>query len=301
MTTKDLSKALPEIEEFDTFEQFVADSGLGADDKVDDLYDKVEKLKKVHPLIIIPTTCGTGSEVTNISVINRVSKGVKMGLASDAMLPDKAVMITNMLESLPYKIFATSSIDAMVHSVESFLSPNGCSISRVFSTEALKTIISCWNMAVSEGGEDSWKKYAKDFLKASNFAGLGFGFAGCAAVHACAYPLGFVYHIPHGQSNQLMFASVMKKYKELQPHGRINDLEEVISETLNIGQDEALEKLYDLMDSVLKSKPLKEFGVKESDLPVFAKDVAATQQRLLKNNYIQLSEEQLLDIYNAAF
>ena len=62
-----------------------------------------------------------------------------------------------------------------------------------------------------------------------------------------------------------------------------------------------IENLYDLMDSVLKSKPLKEFGVKESDLPVFAKDVAATQQRLLKNNYIQLSEEQLLDIYNAAF
>lgn len=273
----------------------------GHDDKVDDLYDNVENLKKVHPLIIIPTTCGTGSEVTNISVINRVSKGVKMGLASDAMLPDKAVLITDLLSSLPYKIFATSSIDAMVHSVESFLSPNGCSISRVFSTEALKIIITCWDKAVSEGGGDAWNKYAKDFLKASNFAGLGFGYAGCAAVHACAYPLGSVYHIPHGQSNQLMFASVMKKYKELKPQGRINDLEEVIAKTLNVSQDKALEALYELMDNVLKSEPLKEFGVKESDLPVFAKDVAATQLRLLKNNYIPLSEEQLLEIYKAAF
>lgn len=110
----------------------------GPDDTVDDLYDNVDTLKQIHPLIIIPTTCGTGSEVTNISVINRVSKGVKMGLASNAMLPDKAVLITNLLTSLPYKIFATSSIDAMVHSVESFLSPNGCSISRVFFDRSIK-------------------------------------------------------------------------------------------------------------------------------------------------------------------
>ena len=224
-----------------------------------------------------------------------------MGLASNAMLPDKAVLITNLLTSLPYKIFATSSIDAMVHSVESFLSPNGCSISRVFSTEALKTILFCWSKAVAAGGGDAWKEYAAEFLKASNWAGLGFGYAGCAAVHACAYPLGSVYHIPHGQSNQLMFAAVMKKYKEIKPTGRINDLEAVIAETLGVDQTEALDKLYALMDDVLQSEPLKNFGVKEEDLPVFAKDVANTQLRLLKNNYIPLSEEQLLEIYKAAF
>lgn len=273
----------------------------GPEDKVDDLYDNVAHLTKKHPLIIIPTTCGTGSEVTSISVINRVSKGVKMGLASEAMLPDKAVMITDMLRSLPYKIFATSSIDAMVHSVESFLSPNGCSISRIFSTEALKTILSCWKKAVDNGGGEAWKEYAADFLKASNWAGLGFGYAGCAAVHACAYPLGSVYHIPHGQSNQLMFAPVMKKYKELQPTGRINALEAVIAEVLTCSPADALEALYKLMDEVLKSEPLRSFGVKESDLPVFAGDVIKTQQRLLKNNYIPLTEEQVLDIYKAVY
>ena len=276
-------------------------AAAGPEDKVDDLYDNVADLKKNHPLIIIPTTCGTGSEVTSISVVNRVSKGVKMGLASEALIPDKAVLITNMLDSLPYNVFATSSIDAMVHSVESFLSPNGCSISRVFSTEALKIIITCWKKAVDNGGGDSWKKFTADFLKASNWAGLGFGYAGCAAVHACAYPLGSVYHIPHGQSNQLMFAPVMKKYKELQPTGRINDLEEVIAECLDCKQSEAIDALYELMDNVLKSEPLKNFGVKDSDLPVFAGDVIKTQQRLLKNNYITLSEAEILDIYKAAF
>ena len=72
------------------------------EDKVDDLYDHVSELEKRHPLIIVPTTCGTGSEVTNISVMNRVSKGVKMGLACDAMLADKAVLITNLLDSIRY-------------------------------------------------------------------------------------------------------------------------------------------------------------------------------------------------------
>lgn len=273
----------------------------GKEDKVDDLYDHVDSLKKVHPLVIIPTTCGTGSEVTNISVINRVSKGVKMGLASSAMLADKAVMITDMLDSLPYKIFATSSIDAMVHSVESFLSPNGCSISELFSAEALKTIIQCWKKSVEAGGGGAWKAYAADFLKASNWAGLGFGYAGCAAVHACAYPLGSVYHIPHGQSNQLMFKDVMEKYREIWPSGKINDLEDIIGTCLGVAQSEAFPALYELMDKVLKKEPLRNFGVKESDLPVFAEDVIKTQQRLLKNNYVELSEAQVLEIYKAAY
>lgn len=273
----------------------------GKEDKVDDLYDHVDSLKKVHPLVIIPTTCGTGSEVTNISVINRVSKGVKMGLASSAMLADKAVMITDMLDSLPYKIFATSSIDAMVHSVESFLSPNGCSISEIFSAEALKTIIQCWKKSVEAGGGEAWKAYAADFLKASNWAGLGFGYAGCAAVHACAYPLGSVYHIPHGQSNQLMFKDVMEKYREIRSSGKINDLEDIIGTCLGVAQSEALPALYELMDKVLKKEPLRNFGVKESDLPVFAEDVIKTQQRLLKNNYVELSEAQVLEIYKAAY
>ena len=278
-------------------------AAAGPQDTIDDMYDSAADLKKRHKLILVPTSCGTGSEVTNISVINRVSKGVKMGLASDAMLADKAVIIPEMLDSLPYKTFATSSIDAMVHSVESLLSPNACSISRIFSKEALKMIISCWQSAVEdEGGiETGWKKYAAEFLKASNCAGIAFGYAGCAAVHACAYPLGSVYHIPHGQSNQLMFKDVMKKYKELKPSGTINELEAIISECLGCETENALEALYALLDKVLVKQPLRDFDVKEDDLPVFAKDVIATQQRLLKNNYIPLSEQQILDIYKAAF
>lgn len=98
-----------------------------------------------------------------------------------------------------------------------------------------------------------------------------------------------------------MFKDVMKKYKEIKPIGRINDLETVIADSFSIKPENAHESLYGLMGKVLESVHLKEFGIKESDLDVFAGDVIKTQQRLLKNNYVQLSEDEILDIYKAAF
>ena len=199
-----------------------------ATDRVDDLYDRMANLEKEHELIIVPTTCGTGSEVTNISIINRTTKGVKVGLVSPAMFADEAALVPGMLLSLPYPVFATSSIDAMVHAVESYLSPNACALSELFSAKALHLILSCWKDAVAAGGKDAWKKHALEFLRASNYAGIAFGHAGCAAVHAMAYPLGGVHHIPHGQANQLMFADVMRKYQEKKPIGKLNQLEELL-------------------------------------------------------------------------
>ena len=90
-------------------------------------------------------------------------------------------------------------------------------------------------------------------------------------------------------------------YKKIKPIGRINDLETIIAESLSVTPENALEELYSLMDKVLESAPLEEFGVKKSDLPIFASDVIKTQQRLLKNNYVELSEEQILEIYESAY
>ena len=98
-----------------------------------------------------------------------------------------------------------------------------------------------------------------------------------------------------------MFQDVMKKYKEIRPEGKINELEAVIAEALEVKPKNALETLYKLMDQILKKEPLCEFGVKESDLPIFARDVIQTQQRLLKNNYVELTEEQVLEVYRAAY
>lgn len=271
------------------------------EDRVDDLYDRMADLKKEHPLIIVPTTCGTGSEVTNISIINRTTKGVKVGLVSPAMFADEAALVPSLLQSLPYPVFATSSIDAMVHAVESYLSPNACAISELFSEKALQLILRGWKDAVASGTQDGWKTHAMDFLRASNFAGIAFGHAGCAAVHAMAYPLGGVHHIPHGQANQLMFADVMRKYQEKKPIGKLGQLEEILSKELEVEPVFALEKLYALMDEVLQKDPLRAHGVTAEELPDFARNVIETQQRLLGNNYVELTEDDILSIYRAAF
>lgn len=271
------------------------------EDTVDGLYDRMGELRKTHPLMIVPTTCGTGSEVTNISIINRTRKGTKMGLVSSAMFADEAALIPGMLATLPYSVFATSSIDAMVHAVESFLSPNACAFSRLFSEKALELILYGWRAAAAVGGKDAWKAYAADFLRASNYAGIAFGHAGCAAVHALSYPLGGTHHIPHGQSNQMMFEAVIRKYQEKKPVGRLNDLERILGRALGVEPEEALEGLYRLMDAVMKKDALRQQGVTEEELPVFAKNVIETQQRLLNNNYVELTEKEILDIYKKAF
>ena len=270
-------------------------------DRVDDLYDHMTSLNKVHPLIIVPTTCGTGSEVTNLSIINRTTKGVKVGLVSQSMYADEAALVPAMLGSLPYPVFATSSIDAMVHAVESYLSPNACALSQLFSEKALHLILTGWSEAVEAGDKNAWKKHSLEFLRASNYAGIAFAHAGCAAVHAMAYPLGGSHHIPHGQANQLMFADVMRKYQEKKPIGKLNQLEDLLAEELHTEPVFALAALYHLMDEVLEKAPLHAVGVTQEELPVFARSVIETQQRLLANNYTELSEEDLLDIYRKAF
>ena len=276
-------------------------AAAGPEDRTDDLYEQGEALQKRHELIAVPTTCGTGSEVTNISIVNRLSKGTKMGLAVDALYPDSSILISALLYTMPYQVFATSSIDAMIHAVESFLSPNGCSLSRVFSEAALKILLPAWARAVEKGRPEAWKDDKEAFLRASNLAGIGFGYAGTGAVHALSYPLGAIYHIPHGQSNQLMFSDVMKAYKRIDPHGRIRELENLLAECLGVETEEGLEALYRLMDRVLMKAPLHTFGVTEEDLINFSRTVPATQQRLLRNNYVPLSEEQILQIYQAAY
>ena len=270
-------------------------------DTVDDLFAAPEKIKKRHKLYCLPTTCGTGSEVTCLVSVNRTRLSTKVGFGVPDMFADHAVLISGLLQSLPYKVFATSSIDAMVHAVESYLSPNACEMSRMFSENALKLILSGWINAEKDGGGEAWKKYAAQFQRGSDYAGIAFGYGGCAAVHALAYPLGGVHHVPHGQSNQMMFEAVMRKYKEKQPVGKINALEGLLADIIGCSAKDSLEELYSLLHRVLKCDALHEQGVTEDELSVYASTVIKTQQRLLNNNYVELTEEDVLEIYKSAY
>lgn len=255
---------------------------------------------KLRHLLVIPTTCGTGSEVTNVTICELKKLKTKKGLALDSMYADEAVLIPEMVGTLPYKFFATSSIDALIHAVESYVSPKAVAHSEAYSEKAIRLIVSGFRY-VRENGADSWTDRGADFLIASNLAGIAFGYAGCAAVHALSYPLGGTYHIPHGEANQLMFAAVFKKYKEKAPVGKINRLEEILAEILGTTPEQALDALYELMEVVLKRRDLKEYGVKEEELITFTDSVIEGQQRLLKNNYVFLDRDDMIDIYKSCY
>ena len=157
---------------------------------VDELYDKAPTLEKKRELVIIPTTCGTGSEVTNISIMARTRLGTKLGLVSPSMYADHAVLIPELLEGLPFSVFATSSIDALVHAVESSLSPKATPLHQAVRLQGHRDDHQGLPADCDRRTGGPAARCWSDFLVASNFAGIAFGTAGCAAVHALSYPLG---------------------------------------------------------------------------------------------------------------
>ncbi len=273
---------------------------VAGEESIDALYDMAPDMPKRRELIIIPTTCGTGSEVTNISILNRTRLGTKMGLVGPAMYADAAVLIPELLEGLPFGVFATSSIDALVHAVESSLSPKATSYTKLFGYKAIEMIIRGYQTIAREG-QQARLPLLKDFLIASNYAGLAFGTAGCAAVHAMSYPLGGTYHVPHGESNYAMFTGVLKNYMEIKQDGEIAVMNAYLAELLGCDVAQVYDKLEELLNQILPKKALHEYGVKQEELAVFTKSVMETQGRLMGNNFVPLDEARVLKIYQELY
>ncbi|MEG1362119.1 MAG: 4-hydroxybutyrate dehydrogenase, partial [Lachnospiraceae bacterium] len=238
---------------------------VSAGEALDSLYAAPEKIEKKRQLVIIPTTCGTGSEVTNIAIINRTRLGTKMGLVSPHMYADDAVLIPELLQGLPFGVFATSSIDALIHAVESSLSPKATPFTKLYGYKAIEMIIKGYQKIVAQG-KDARLPMMKEFLTASTFAGIAFGTAGCAAVHATSYPLGGTYHVAHGESNYAMFTGVLKAYMEIKQDGEIAVMNQYLADLLECGTDVVYDKMDELLSQILPKKPLHEYGVTKEDL-----------------------------------
>ncbi|WP_124067987.1 4-hydroxybutyrate dehydrogenase [Clostridium sp. E02] len=273
---------------------------VSAGESLDSLYSNPEEIKKKHELIILPTTCGTGSEVTNISIINRTRLGTKVGLVSPNMYADHAVLVPELLKALPFSVFATSSIDALVHAVESSLSPKATPYTKLFGYRAIEMIIHGYQILAAHGKE-ARLPLMKDFLIASNYAGIAFGTAGCAAVHATSYPLGGSYHVAHGESNYAMFTGVLKNYMEIRQDGEIAVLNQMLSGLLGCDIQVVYDKLDELLGTVIPKKPLHEYGVKKQELEIFTKSVMEQQGRLMANNFVPLNAERVLKIYQELY
>lgn len=265
-----------------------------------DLYDGKLPVQKDKSLVLVPTTCGTGSEVTNISILALNSRGTKKGLAVDEMYGDSAVLIPELLKGLPFRFFATSSIDALVHAVESSLSPKGNEYTRMFGYKAIEMILKGY-LHIQEYGPEARIPLLGDFLLASNYAGIAFGNAGCAAVHALSYPLGATCHVAHGEANYAMFTAVMKNYMELKKDGEIEKLNRFIARILECGEQEVYERLEALLNTLLPKKALREYGVRQADLEEFTQSVMENQGRLMANNFVPLDKDRVYKIYSECY
>ncbi|MDR1628596.1 MAG: 4-hydroxybutyrate dehydrogenase [Oscillospiraceae bacterium] len=263
---------------------------------VTDLFLKKFPPKREKRLVLIPTTCGTGSEMTNISILELTAIQSKFGLAVPELFADEAILIPELIENLPRSVFATSSIDALIHSIESFISPKAGAFTKLFSQRAMTMILNGYQL-IAEKGEGARFALSEDFLLASAFAGIAFGNAGCAAVHAMSYPLGTARHVPHGEANYAMFSGVYKTYQKMKPNGSIQELNALLSDILSCDEAEVYDALDRLLNKILQKKSLREYGVSEAELAQYTQSVFEKQQRLLANNYVPFDEAIIKEIY----
>lgn len=254
------------------------------------------------PLMLVPTTAGTGSEVTPISIVT-TGASEKMGVVSPVLLPDVAVLDPGLTIGLPPAITAATGIDAMVHAIEAHASasPNANPVSRALAREALRLMAGAIEKAVADGSD---RQARADMLLGSMLAGQAFANSPVAAVHALAYPIGGHFHVPHGLSNALVLAHVLRFNS--QTHGGVYSviapivfpaLAEIGSQARGHAFADELAAL-----SVRCGLPprLRDVGIPQEAIPILAAD-AMKQTRLLVNNPRELNEADAAAIYRAAW
>ncbi|ONM45188.1 alcohol dehydrogenase [Halopseudomonas pachastrellae] len=254
------------------------------------------------PLIQVPTTAGTGSEVTQIAIIT-TGATTKMGVVSPILLPDLALLDADLTLGLPSHVTAATGIDAMVHAIEAYTSKlKKNPLSDMLAREALRLLAGNLDAVVQDGQN---REARQAMLLGALLAGQAFANAPVAAVHALAYPLGGHYHIPHGLSNALVLPTVIEfnapaaapLYAELAPL--------IVGRALVPGDAESLTEqlvraLGELSPRCGLPSRLRDAGVPKDALEMLAKD-AMLQQRLLVNNPREVTEADALAIYNLAY
>lgn len=265
-----------------------------------EIFRREVPLKKARALIAVPTTCGAGSEVSNVSITEMTELHSKLGLAVDEIYADDAVLIPELISQLPYSFFATSAIDAFIHAIESYVSPRATLYTEMFSMKAMEMIVKGFKEIIEYGAEHRMA-LLDEFLTASNLAGVAFGNAGTGIVHAMSYPLSGVYHVTHGEANYQFLTAGFAFYQAQNPDGKIKGLNKFLANLLECEEENVYPELEKLLGKIIVRKPLREYGMKEEEIVSFAKSVEATQQRLLNQSYVKPNWEQMAEIYKKLY
>jgi alcohol dehydrogenase class IV len=254
------------------------------------------------PLALVPTTAGTGSEVTPIAILT-TGEAEKQGVVSPLLLPDLAVLDADLTLGLPPHVTAATGIDAMVHAIEAYASvnPNNNPLSRSLAMEALRLLGANIRTAVLNGTD---RPARSAMLLGSMLAGQAFANSPVAAVHALAYPIGSHYHVPHGLSNALVLPHVLRfnleaaapAYAEIAPCA-FPDLAPLAT---SARAEAFIVHLAALSAELGLPQRLRDVGIGANALAMLASE-AMKQTRLLVNNPREVTEGAALDIYRAAW
>ncbi|MCR5855837.1 iron-containing alcohol dehydrogenase [Mesorhizobium sp. J428] len=276
---------------------------LGSGEDLDGAWGVAQAKGPRLPLALVPTTAGTGSEVTPVSIIT-VGEEEKRGVSSPVILPDVAILDAELTLGLPAAITAATGVDAMVHAIEAYASKsaNNNPLSRMLAKQALQLLGANIETAVFNG-EDVAARGA--MLLGSMLAGQAFANSPVAAVHALAYPIGGTFHVPHGLSNALVLPHVLRynapDAAHLYAEIAADAFPHLAREEGTQGRCAAfIEELAALSKKLGMQTKLREVGIGEEHLAKMASD-AMKQQRLLVNNPREVQEADALTIYRAAW
>jgi alcohol dehydrogenase class IV len=251
------------------------------------------------PLVMVPTTAGTGSEVTPISIVT-TGVGEKKGVVSPHLLPQLALLDAELTLGLPKHVTAATGIDAMVHAIEAYTSKRLKNpISDCLAKEALRLLSGSIHVVCSSGNDiDAREK----MLLGACLAGMAFANSPVAAVHALAYPVGARFHVPHGLSNALVLPHVMR-FNMNEAQTLYSELADVIVPGKGSTTAEKVESFVTYLEGLSREfglpTKLAEVGIQLSDVQQLAED-AMKQNRLLINNPREVTYEDALQIYQAA-
>ncbi len=253
--------------------------------------------KKGLPTILVPTTAGTGSEVTPIAILSDHAEKLKKGIVSPFLFPDAALLDPELTLGLPPSVTAATGMDALIHAVEAYTSKNASRMTDMFALEAMKLIFENIRTAYANGSDLSARAA---MLEGSLLAGMAFANAGVTAVHAFAYPIGAEFHIPHGVANSVMLAPVME-FNMLGNLAKFACMAQVFGEdTRGLSQRDAakaaVKALKTLAEDLRIPSHLSDFGIKKEHIPSLAEGVMKVT-RLLANNPRELTLEDAKEIY----
>ncbi len=261
---------------------------LGGDVE-DYLYPKTVDGYEIMPVVAVPTTCGTGSEVTKYSLLTDVKAGKKRVIAGSSIIPRLSVLDPDLLETLPSEMVAYTGFDALSHALESYFSCSSTLISDMFAVESIKTALRSLENAYR--GD---RRAKARMLYASMLAGMAINITGTILVHALGYPLTTKYGVHHGLANAVFLAEVLK-YILPTVKGRA---EELCSELGFSNWRELVERIVILQDKVGVPSRLSSLGIKA--FPEEIAREALSYSRNIENSPVKPGLEELVEICRRA-